>query len=104
MPLVLKKSIKDCTRQEMEDFIEAVRVRRMLATIEYHNLKNAKLSQATGKIQARVDRECDLLEKEINTLERAEQKVEDRLNKIEQMKQEIGLLVDQIVDPNEDVE
>lgn len=87
----------------MEAFLEQVRARRMVATIEYHNTKNAKLAHASGKMVDRLDKQLDMLEKEILALERAENKVNDRLNAIEGIKQEIGFLAEQLVDPNEDI-
>lgn len=101
--LILQPNIRDCTREEVEAHIEQIRTKRMLAAIEFHNTKNMKLSQAGGRIQDRLDKQLDMLEKEINNLERAENKVSDRLNTIEALKQELGSIVEQIVDPNEDV-
>lgn len=101
--LILQPTIRDCTREQVEAHIEQVRNRRMLAAIEFHNTKNMKLSQAGGKIQDRLDKQLDMLEKEIGNLERAEIKVTDRLNTIEALKQELGVIAEQIVDPNEDV-
>lgn len=99
--LILQPALSDSTREEVEAHIEAVRARRMVATIEYHSLKNAKLIDKSAKIKARLDAQAEMLRKEILASERADQKIQDRLIAIEQLKQEMGVLDDMLVDVEE---
>lgn len=94
MPLVLSPSFDDNTREQIEAHIADVQSKRMLATMEYHAGKHAKLSHESDKIQARVARQYELLGKELNVLEKAENKVIDRLAGLEHLKNELGLIMD----------
>lgn len=103
--LVLRPSLEDFDRDAVEAFIEAVRAKRMVATLEYYENKNAKLSHASEKVQRKFWGQLEMLEKELLALERAEVKAQDRLNNINILKQELGMLVDQVtVDPNSEGE
>lgn len=104
MSLVLRPTLRDCTREDIEAHVEAIRIRRMSASLAYHELKNTKISTATAKVQGRLDKQLQMLEREINALERADDKVQDRLAAIEVLRQEMGFLIEQLVDPNEEKE
>lgn len=98
MPLVLQPSIDSVSREELEAHIEAVRSRRLLATVEFYTSKNEKLEGMSDKIRDRLKKEWAMLAKEIDQLDRIDAKVSDRLVKIEGLKQEIGLIGDQMVE------
>lgn len=94
MPLVLAPSFDEQTREQIEAHIAEVQARRMLAAMEYHTGRNAKLSHESDKIQARVAKQYALLGKELDALEKAELKVIDRLAGLEHLKNELGLTMD----------
>jgi len=96
MPLVLAPSYDDNTREQIENHIEAVRARRMVAAIEHHQGVQLKLTHESDKIQARIAKQYDMLGKELGRLEQAEQKVLDRLTQLETLKQELGLITDMV--------
>lgn len=96
MPLVLAPSYDDHTREQIENHLSAVRARRMVAAIEHHKGVTEKLTHESDKIQARIAREYEMLGKELGKLEAAELKVEERLVKLEALRQEYGLTVDMI--------
>lgn len=96
MPLVLAPSYDDHTREQIEAHLEQVRARRMVAAIDYHNGINEKLTHESDKIQRRIAKEYEMLGKELENLEKYECKVQDRLTKLETMRQELGLTVDMI--------
>lgn len=99
MPLTLKPSLKDnFSRQQIEDYIEQVRARRMVAVVAYHNLRNAKIEGKSVKISERVGRQLELLQKELDGLERMEQKVLGRLSVIDGLSEELGILQSGIID------
>jgi DNA-binding transcriptional MerR regulator len=99
MPLILTPSIKDnFSREDIEAYIEQVRARRMIHVVEFHNLANAKIEGKSVKITARMQRQLELLQKELDALERAEQKVEGRMSVIDSLSEELGLLQSELVD------
>lgn len=99
MPLILMPSIKDnFSREDIEAYIEQVRARRMIHVVEFHNLANAKIEGRSVKINARMQRQLELLQKELDALERAEQKVEGRLSVIDSLSEELGSLQCELVD------
>lgn len=96
MTLVLAPSFDEHTREQIEAHVADVQARRMLAAMEFHAGKNAKLQHESDKIQKRVARQYELLGKEIDALEKAENKVTDRLAGLEHLKNELGLVMDMI--------
>lgn len=96
MPLVLAPSFDEHTREQVEAHVAAVQARRMLAAMEYHTGKNAKLTHESDKIRLRVEKQYDMLRREIEALEKAENKVNDRLAGLEHLMNELGLITDLI--------
>jgi adenine specific DNA methylase Mod len=94
MPLILSPSFDEQTREQIESYISAVQARRMFAAIEYHQGKAEKLDSEAGKLEARIARQYDMLKKEIDRMEKAEQAVTDRLQNILNIRNELGLVVD----------
>lgn len=96
-PLTLQPAITQLTRAEYEEHLEAVRARRMIAAIEYHEGKNAKYQHEADRIQRRMKGQNEMLGKEIMTLDKAIEKVEKRLATIANMDNELGIVKDMIV-------
>jgi uncharacterized protein involved in exopolysaccharide biosynthesis len=96
MALILAPSFDDHTREQIENHIAEVHVRRMAAAIEYHQGKETKLQYESDKIQARIARQYELLRKELDALEKAENKVQDRLAGLIHLQNELGLTHDMI--------
>lgn len=94
MPLVLQKTIREMSREEFEAFLEQVRFTRMAAAIEYHAAKQAKQSKHKSKLDMRLERHYEMLEKDMDKLMRAEEALEDRLTRIEEVKQEMETVDD----------
>lgn len=90
------------TREQIEEHIETVRLRRLAATVQYHNLRNAKLEGKAGKLGERFDRNMAGLEKDLLALERLEEKVEERLNMLESLTQEMTSVLDARVEVSQD--
>ena len=86
--LVLMPTLDDLSRDEVEAYIETVRAKRMVATLEFFQTKNRKVELRQSKIGQRIQGKLDMLEKEIDRLEVAENKVSTRLAEIEQLKHE----------------
>ena len=104
--LVLQPSIHDYSREQIEEFIDTVRAKRMTAAIQYHADAAAKIGHESEKIQRRYTAKIEKLAKAINACEAAEAKIEDCLAELDVLKQELGLLTDSVVithdDPNEE--
>jgi hypothetical protein len=104
MTLVLAPSYDDHTREQVEAHLDVVRSNRMVAAIEYHAGRKAKLEHESDKIRLRIEKQYAMLGKEIDGLEKAEEKVLKRLETLEALKQEVGLITDmvEIHEPNEE--
>jgi hypothetical protein len=81
-------TLDNLSRDEVEAYIETVRAKRMVATLEFFQTKNRKVELKQSKIGQRIQGKLDMLEKEIDKLEAAENKVSARLAEIEQLKHE----------------
>jgi len=86
--LVLMPTLDNLSRDEVEAYIETVRAKRMVATLEFFQTKNRKVELKQSKIGQRIQGKLDMLEREIDKLEAAENKVSTRLAEIEQLKHE----------------
>jgi chaperonin cofactor prefoldin len=96
MPLVLSPSFDEQTRDQIELHIADVQCRRLSAAIVYHQGANAKLNFESDKLRSRIAKQYELLKKELDVLEKAERKVQDRLANMQHLSNELGLVVDMI--------
>ncbi len=96
MPLVLAPSFDAKTREQIEAHLEEVRGRRLVAAMEFHAGRHAKLSHESDKVQRQLAKAYEMLGKELDKFDALDQKIMDRLEKCEQLKQEIGLITDLI--------
>jgi hypothetical protein len=92
--LVLQPTIDDLTRQELEDHIEVVRAKRVVAALEYHAGQRAKLEYELEVVQKKVQRAYEQLGKKIERLDRALEVVEEQMRKCEELKTEMGFILD----------
>jgi uncharacterized membrane-anchored protein YjiN (DUF445 family) len=83
-------------RDDIEQWREAVRARRMLAAIEYQSGQNAKLEQLVTTIARRLKQQYVMLGKEIVRSARLDEALSKRLTTIETLKQEMGLAQEMI--------
>ena len=97
MPLILQPALPDQTRAEVEAHLEAVRARRMVAAIAYHEGKNAKYRNESDRIQRQMKSQYEQLGKEIAALDKNIEKVETRVAKITAMDTNLGIVNDMIV-------
>lgn len=96
MPLVLAPSYDDHTREQVENHLQAVRARRMVASIEHYQGVHTKLTHESDKIQYKMAKELERLKKRLDKLEEAEGKVNESVTSLEALKQELGLTTDLI--------
>lgn len=96
MPLVLAPSFDEHTREQVEAHVRDVQARRMVGAIEYHQGKNSRLKHESAKMEERIAKKYDMLGKELIALEKAENKVIDRLAELEHLKNEQGMVNDMI--------
>ena len=103
MPLVLQPALPEQTRAEVEAHLEHVRAKRMSAAVTYYEGKNAKYQHESDKIKRQMSSQYDMLGKELAGLDKAIEKVEQRLVKIGALDTSLGLVSDMMVvlDPEE---
>jgi len=89
-------SVDTLSRMDVELFVQSARSRRMVAAIEYEAGQNLKLEKAASKLSDRLKREYDMLQKEILKLDNAIEKTDLRLIRIDNLKNELGLIQDVI--------
>lgn len=94
MPLVLKPTIKDFNRAELEARIEQVRARRMLLAFDYHASQKIEYEQEMDKVVRKFREHGDMLGKELERLDRALDAVDKRAFKMAELQAEHGLLQD----------
>lgn len=102
MPLYTRLEIEHLPRNQLEVLVEDIRARRMMATIEYHSGVNAKLDKQISVISRRLKGEYDMLAKELTSAEKAIEKLDKRLVKIDALKQERSLHEDMKALPDAD--
>ncbi len=88
MGLVLKPTIKDFSRAELEAHIEGIRTRRMTIAFDYQIGQQLALQTSMQKNERKYGLAIERLGKELVTLDRALAKVEARMDELTSLKQE----------------
>lgn len=88
-------ALPDMTRQEIEDHLEAVRARRLVATITYYDGVNAKLEKEHAKHSTRRDKQYEMLRKELEAVDKAIAKVESRVEVIDVLESNLNIIQSQ---------
>ena len=97
MPLVLKPTIKDFSRAELEAHIDGIRLRRMAIAFDYQIGQQLALQTSMQKNERKYGLAIERLGKELITLDKALVKVEARMEELTTYKQEdetLAALVD----------
>lgn len=96
MPLVLAPSFDDHTREQVEQHLEIVRIRRLAAAMEYQQAKQTKLEAEGNSIANKLERNWEQLGKTLARLDRELEKAEEYVAKCTMLKTELGLVQDRI--------
>ena len=88
MPLVLKPTIKDFSRAELEAHVAGIRERRMVIAFDYQIGQQLALQTSMQKNERKYGVAIERLGKELVTLDRALAKVEARMDELTTLKQE----------------
>jgi primosomal protein N'' len=94
MALVLQPTLADMTTEELEQRLESVRARRVVAAMEYLAGQNLKLEVEKDKAHRKLKAHYEMLEKELERCDRAIFALENRIAAIEMLRQEVGLMED----------
>lgn len=94
MALVLQRTLEEMTTEELEQRLEMIRARRIVAAVEYVAGQGLKLEHEKDKVQRKLKGHYEMLGKELDRCDRAIFALENRIAAIEQLKQELGLLED----------
>lgn len=91
MALVLQRTIEEMSTEELEQRLEMIRARRIVAAMEYVAGQNLKLELEQDKVRRKLKGHYEMLGKELERCDRAIYALENRVAAIEQLKQEVGL-------------
>jgi hypothetical protein len=97
MPLILAPSFDDKTREQVEEFIDMVRMRRMASAMEFQQSKRTKLDTEANALEGKLGRAWDQLGKCIARLDADILKAEAYLNTCEMLRSELGIVTEQIM-------
>lgn len=100
--LVLRPTLGDLDRSDVEKYMTIVRAKRMAATVEYFATKNRKLELRQGAVGERINKKIEMLHKALVALERAEQRVDDYLGEIQELQNEHGQLGDSVTEVSDE--
>jgi hypothetical protein len=96
MPLILAPSFDDHTREEVEHFIDMVRMRRMASAMEFQQSRRTKLDTEGNALAGKLARAWDQLGKCLVRIDTDIQKAEAYLNACEMLRSELGVVSDLI--------
>ena len=92
--LVLQPTIAEMTTEQLEAHLEYVRARRIVAAMEYIEGRHLKYDALADKVRRKLSGQYEMLEKELERLDRALDITERRVEAIEVLRQEYGLLTE----------
>lgn len=94
--LTLAPSFDEQSRAAIEQHLDLIRTRRMLAAIHYQQGANAALEHEAERVRRKRNAQYAMLLKEITRLDTAYTKVEARLATVISIDDELGLAQDMI--------
>ena len=92
--LVLQPTVAEMSTEELERHIEYVRARRIVVAMEYIEGQKLKLEHEIDKARRKLQGHYEMLEKELDRLDRAIGVCEARVQAIELLRQEIDFDAD----------
>jgi uncharacterized membrane protein YccC len=87
-------TVDQLPRMDIELHVQAARSRRLVAVIEYQTGENLKLERQANTTAIRLQKEYAMLHKEIGKLDAATDRVDARLVRIDNLKNQLGLVED----------
>jgi hypothetical protein len=97
MGLILAPSFDDHSREQVEEFIDTVRMRRIACAMEYQQGRRTKLDAEGNALAGKLARNWDQLGKCLQRINVDIQKAEAYLNSCELIKHELGIVSEQIM-------
>ena len=79
---------------QVEEWIAAVRIKRLTLLIEYQKLESIELGVQHGRAGQQLEKQTEMLEKELIRLTNLLTKCDDRIMKITALREEMGLIED----------
>jgi len=92
--LVLQPTLDDMTEEQLEQRIEQVRARRIVAAMEFIEGEQLKHEALLDKTERKLMAQYEMLGKELDRLDRAIEVCEARVRAIVILRQEVGLIED----------
>lgn len=97
MPLVLAPSFDDHTREEVEQHLEQVRLRRLAAALEFQQSRTLKLEREENELQNRLIRNYEQLGKALVRMDKDLEKAEQYLQACQMLRTELDITLDRLV-------
>jgi transposase len=96
MPLILAPSFDDHAREEIEEFLDVVRIRRVAGALEFRESRLSKLHAENSSLAQRLVRNWDQLGKCLARIDADIEKAEAYLNTCEALKTELDMVTERI--------
>lgn len=96
MPLILAPSFDDHTREQVEQHLDQVRIRRIAGAMEYQQSKLLRLEKDNNSITNKLMRNYDQMGKALIRLDKELEKIEAYLQACQMLKTEADLTMDRI--------
>lgn len=84
-----RTTIEQLTDDQLDEFIDGMRERRMRVYRHYEEAKKLEKEMREGRLRERLAKHLELLEKELNRITRALDKIDERVVKIRALRLEI---------------
>lgn len=90
-----RASILDMSDEQLEAMLDGIRERRLRLQRLYEEQLQARISNAVDKLDERINKQLDMLTKEVERCNNTLEKAEDRVNKIRAFRLQRGDLLEQ---------
>lgn len=80
IPEFIKMSdVRDMTDDQLDEMLAAIRTRRMVNFSIYRATEDEKSAINAGKVREKIDKKCDQIIKDLNTIDKAFEKLEQHI-------------------------
>ncbi len=90
---ITRVDISKMNDEQLDQLLVLIRQRRMTAFVIYQQTQNDREQAATEKALASIDKTCDMIIKQLNTIDKNMEKLETYINKLRGLRIQAGLNV-----------
>lgn len=84
-----RKTVADLTDDQLDEFIDGLRERRMSAQRQYEQAKKLEKEMREGRLRERLAKHLEILERELTRVNKALSKIDQRVVNIRALRLEI---------------